>query len=119
MAKGKSLFLGFVVGGTISAVTTLLSTPSSGKDIRACVKEQGIEWKDMIANLKYDSLRLKNQIAETSKEGAVLIRNLTKEMKNSVEEWKIAVEPHQDNIHEYLEQIELSLKDLEEKIKST
>ena len=38
-------------------------------------------------------------------------------MKKSVEEWKVAVEPHQDNIHEYLEQIELSLKDLEEKVK--
>lgn len=117
MAKGKSLFLGFVVGGAISAVTTLLSTPSSGRDLRDRVKEQGLEWKNMLANLKDDSLRLKNQIAETSKEGAVLIKNLTQEMKKSVEDWKLAVEPHQENIHEYLEEIELSLKDLEEKIK--
>jgi len=37
-------------------------------------------------------------------------------MKVSVEEWKNAVEPHQDNIFEYLEQIESSIKDLEDKI---
>lgn len=117
MAKGRSLLLGFMVGGTISAITTLLSTPTSGRKLRVNVKKQGIEWKDMITNLKQDSLRLKNKIAKTSKEGAVLIKNLTQEMKTSVEEWKTAVEPHQDNIYEYLEQIELSLKDLEDKIK--
>lgn len=117
MAKGKSLLLGFVIGGTVSAIATLLSTPSSGKDLRDRVKYQSSEWKEMIMNLRLDGLRLKNQLAETSKEGTALVKALTQDMKKSVEEWKVAVEPHQDNIHEYLEQIELSLKDLEEKVK--
>ena len=37
-------------------------------------------------------------------------------MKTSIEEWKIAIEPNQDNIHDYLEQIETSIKNLEEKL---
>ena len=118
MARGKSFVIGFMIGGAASAIATLLSTPSSGKELRDRVKQQSKEWKEMADNLLRDALRLKDQIAETSKEGVALINNLTQEMKKSVEEWKIAVEPHQENIHGYLEQIELSLKDLEEKVKS-
>ncbi|MGP4106592.1 YtxH domain-containing protein [Virgibacillus sp. L01] len=117
MANGKSLFLGIMVGGTVSAAATLLSTPSSGRDLRYRAKEQGLEWKSMLENIKLDGLRLKKQISETSKEGAALIKELTQEMKSSVQEWKGTVEPHQENIHEYLEQIESSLKDLETKLK--
>ncbi|HLR15948.1 MAG TPA: YtxH domain-containing protein [Bacillota bacterium] len=115
--KVKSLVLGFVVGGTVSAAATLLAAPSSGKELRTNLKTQTNEWKEMISQLAQDSVLLKDQIAETSKEGTALIKNLTKEMKKSVEEWKVAVEPHQENIHDYLEQIEVSLKELEDKVK--
>ncbi len=116
MSKGKSILIGFIVGGTISAATTLLTTPSSGRELRYRVKQQSIEWKKIVDDIIQDGLRLKDQIAKTSKEGVALINDLTQEMKTSVEEWKSAIEPHQENIHEYLEQIEASIKDLEEKI---
>jgi|SRR5699024_1377352 len=116
MSKGKSILLGFIVGGTISAATALLTAPSSGRELRYRVKQQSIEWKKIVDDMIQDGLRLKDQIAKTSKEGVALINELTQEMKVSVEEWKNAIEPHQDNIHEYLEQIEASIKDLEEKI---
>lgn len=116
MANAKSLVLGVLVGSAAGAMATLLSTPSSGRDIRFRVKQQGFEWKELVDSVKLDGLRLKKQIAETSKEGAALMNSLTKEMKKSVDEWKHAVAPHQENIHEYLEQIETSLRDLEEKV---
>lgn len=115
MSRGKSLIVGFLVGSTAGAIATLLSTPTSGKELRGKVKEQSLEWKTLADNLIKDGIRLKDQIAETSKEGAALISNLTEEMKQSVQEWKVAVEPHQDNIRGYLEQIEVSLKELEDK----
>lgn len=118
MSRTKSFLIGFALGGVASATATLLTTPSSGRKLRGKIAEQSLEWKEMADNLLQDALRLKDQIAETSKEGVTLINNLTQEMKKSVEEWKIAVEPHQENIHDYLEQIELSLKDLEEKVKN-
>ena len=116
MSRGNSFLLGFVIGGTVSAVATLLSTPTSGKELRGQVKQQGLEWKEMADNLLQDAIRLKDQIAKTSKEGVAIINNLTVEMKKSIEEWKSTVEPHQENIHDYLEQIQASLKDLEEKV---
>ncbi|MEI3607817.1 YtxH domain-containing protein [Pseudogracilibacillus sp. SE30717A] len=116
MSKGKSILIGFVLGGTISAATALLTTPSSGRELRDKVKQQSIEWKKIVDDIIQDGLRLKDQIAKTSKEGVALINDLTQEMKTSVEEWKNTIEPHQENIHEYLEQIEASIKDLETKI---
>ena len=116
ISKGKSILLGILVGTTASAVATLLTTPSSGKDVRVRIKDQSFEWKDAIDEMIQDGLNLKEQIAKTSKEGAALINDLTQEMKTSIEEWKIAVEPNQENIHNYLEQIETSIKDLETKL---
>lgn len=116
MSKTKSILLGILVGSTVSAATTLLTTPLSGKEVRSRIKEQSFEWKDTIDELVQEGLNLKNQIAKTSKEGAALINELTQDIKTSVEEWKIAIEPNQENIHNYLEQIESSIKDLEKKL---
>jgi len=114
MAKGRSLLVGFVVGGVVSATVTLLNAPSSGKDLRYRAIQQGMECSKMISDLKRDGLRLKEKITNTSKEGGTLIKELTQEMKTSVQDWKESVEPHQKNIQEYIEQIEASLKDLED-----
>lgn len=119
MSNGKSIVIGFIVGGTISAATALLTTPSSGRVLRNRVKEQSIEWKRIVDDIITDGLRLKDQIAKTSKEGVALINELTQEMKTSVDEWKNAIEPHQENIHEYLEEIEASIKALEEKMNAS
>ncbi|GAB3790167.1 YtxH domain-containing protein [Virgibacillus kimchii] len=118
MANGKSLLLGFLVGGTVTVAATLLTTPASGRDMRNRVKDQGAEWKSLVGNLKEDGERLKEQLFKTSQEGSILIKDLTQEMKKTVMDWKETVEPHQENIHNYLAQIESSLKDLEEKVKS-
>ncbi|AXI08714.1 hypothetical protein CUC15_07205 [Oceanobacillus zhaokaii] len=117
MSKAKSFVLGLVVGGTVSAAVTLLSTPSSGRTVRDQVKIQGLELKQLLTNLKENGLQLKMQFRESSKEGAVLVKELTQDIRKSVEEWKNTVEPHQESIHKYLEQIETSIKDLEEKVK--
>lgn len=116
MSRSKSFTIGFFLAGTVSAATALLLTPASGKDLRNKVVDQGAELKKIAEDLIQDALKLKDQIAKTSKEGAVLISELTEEMKTSIEDWKEAVEPHQDNIYDYLEQIESSIKELEDKL---
>jgi|SRR5690625_2733062 len=116
MSKSKSILLGLLIGGTVSATVTLLSTPASGKVLRRRIIDQSLELKRIIDDIIQEGWYLKNQIAKTSKEGVALINELTTEMKKSVEDWKTAIEPHQENIHDYLEQIESSIKDLEEKI---
>lgn len=118
MSNGKSIITGFIVGGVVSAATALLVTPTSGRELRQQIKEQSLEWKSTVDDIIQDGLRLKDQIAKTSKEGVALINELTEEMKTSIEEWREAIEPHQENIHGYLEEIESSIKDLENKLQN-
>lgn len=119
MINSKSLAVGIIVGGTVSAAVALLTTPTSGRDLRNQIKQQSLEWKRIVDDIISDGWRLKDQIAKTSKEGVALINELTQEMKTSVDEWKNAIEPHQENIHEYLEEIEQSIKALEEKMNAS
>ncbi|HLR65299.1 MAG TPA: YtxH domain-containing protein [Pseudogracilibacillus sp.] len=116
MSKAKYIVTGFVVGGVVSAAITLLTTPTSGEQLRTRVREQGTDWMNTVEDILKDAAKIKEQFAKTSKEGIALINELTEDMKSSVDEWKNSVEPHQSNIHEYLEQIESTLKDLEQKI---
>jgi gas vesicle protein len=107
----KSLIFGLLAGSAIGASAALLSTPESGQDVRNRMKNQLVDMKVRINQLK-------NQLRFTSKEGIVIVKELTEEMKKSVEEWKETIEPHQDGIYNYLEQIEASLRDLENKVKT-
>src|SRR5699024_11520044 len=113
MLNGKSIVAGFIIGGTISAATALLTAPTSGRVLRNQVRSQGMEWKQIIEDIIKDGWKLKDQIAQTSKEGAALINELTEEMKTSVDEWKNTVEPHQNNIHQYLERSEEHTSELQ------
>ncbi|MFP7168745.1 YtxH domain-containing protein [Terribacillus sp. FSL K6-0262] len=115
MANGKSIALGILVGSTVSAAITLLTAPSSGKELRADAKQRTDEWKVTFNNLKNEGTQLKEQIARTSKEGAAMFKELSAEVKTSIESWKRTVEPHQKNIQKSLSQIEKTLKELEEK----
>ena len=73
MSKGKYILTGFLVGGVVSAAVTLLTTPTSGEQLRYRVKEQGTEWYSTVEDIIRDAAKIKEQFAKTSKEGIALI----------------------------------------------
>ncbi|KGX85266.1 YtxH domain-containing protein [Pontibacillus litoralis] len=115
MGKNKSLWLGFVVGGMVSATATLLYTPSSGSQIRSQTKDSTERLRSTLEALKEEGKGLSDQLAQTSKEGVTLLKSLSTDMKKSIESWKQTMEPHQRKITKSLQEIEESLKELEEK----
>jgi len=112
--KAKSLALGLVVGGAVGAGVTLLNAPRSGKDTREHFKLQANEVKEAIEKVKVNGKLLSDQIIATSKEGAELIKDLSTDMKGSIEQWQQTIKPHQDNIEQYLKEIEARLQELEQ-----
>ncbi|WP_117170829.1 YtxH domain-containing protein [Paraliobacillus sediminis] len=114
MANGKVLLFGFLAGGVVSAAATLLSAPKSGKELRGDVKTRSEDILHSLDRIKDDGKLLTEQIANTSKEGAALIKELSVDVKSSIESWKNTIEPHQKNIQKYLGQIEERLKELED-----
>src|SRR5699024_2001059 len=100
MSKSKSIIFGVAVGSAVGVIATLLTTPSSGKQIRSRVKEQTSDWREVLDSLKFDGLRLKDHLAETSRESDLKIKKLTAEMKRIINELKRTVEPYIENIQE-------------------
>ncbi|MBM7541505.1 MULTISPECIES: YtxH domain-containing protein [Amphibacillus] len=119
MTNSKSLLLGILAGGVVSAAATLLSAPKSGQETREDIKNHAESVKHSLEKVKVSGKVLSDQIINTSKEGAALIKELSADMKHSVESWKNTIEPHQKNIQLYLTQIEDRLKELEEQTQAT
>lgn len=113
MAKGKSLLLGFLAGGIISGAVALFNAPKSGKETRADLKKQAVELKVSLEHVKENGKELSEQIINTSKEGVQLIKELSLDVKDSLESWHATIQPHQKNIQYYLKQIEERLNELE------
>ncbi len=67
MSRGKAVLFGFFVGGVVSASATLLSTPASGKNLRMQIRNQTMEWKELLEGLKRDGLRIKKSISKNIK----------------------------------------------------
>lgn len=110
----QTIVIGVLAGGALTAAAVLMAT-SSGKDVRGQAKNRKDTLMDTFKVVKTEGAQLKDQITKTSKEGTTLIKDLTAEVKTSIESWKNTIEPHQKNIQQYLAQIEESLKELEEK----
>ncbi|GEL78388.1 YtxH domain-containing protein [Tenuibacillus multivorans] len=116
MANGKSLMLGVLFGSVVGASVSLLTTPSSGEELRSKVKDQSTRLRDLAQQIREDGLDLKNQLFKTSKEGAALLKDISQDIQTSIESWKETIEPHQENLQEHLQQIEESIKELEDKM---
>lgn len=58
--KAKSLLIGFLTGTVVAGAATLLSTPSSGKDLRTRIKTNTDEIKNIIDELKVKLLNIKD-----------------------------------------------------------
>lgn len=117
MVRIKPFVMGIVSGGTAGALYVLFSTPSSGREFRSNAVAKSKELTHVLTRFNEESNQFKDQVSKSSKETLSLIRHLSEDISTSVEGWKQTIAPHQKNIQKYLEQIEESLADLEEKAK--
>ncbi|MDQ0214756.1 gas vesicle protein [Oikeobacillus pervagus] len=113
----KSLTYGFLIGGAISAVTTLLITPSSGKDIQLKFKTKKQHLKESSNQLKGEVLQLKQSVVSLAKEGKSAFNQLSTDLKSSIELWQKNIEPNKDAIQNELEEIKKSIDQLENTMK--
>ncbi|QPC45990.1 YtxH domain-containing protein [Mangrovibacillus cuniculi] len=114
--KTSSLLLGLFVGGLAGAVTTLLSTPSSGEQVRHNVKRSAEEWKVMLKDVNQSIQSLSSSIAYATREGKETIQQLVTDIKFAVQDWKESVDPHQHALKEEMDDIQFALAQLEKEL---
>jgi gas vesicle protein len=111
--NAKKVLLGMVVGGIASGVATLLTTPRSGEALRKNLVRSEEEWSQKLSTLRASLRDVSNEVAYVSKEGKVVLANLIKDIKISVQAWKDSTTSNQQTIKVELESIQAALKKLE------
>ncbi|WP_066174281.1 YtxH domain-containing protein [Bacillus marinisedimentorum] len=113
MGQLKSLMAGVVVGGVTAGAAILFTAPQSGKELRRNIQKCSGNVKDTFSDIKRSGIAIKEQVEQTSKESAVIIKDFSDDLKKSIEQWKKEIEPHQKKIQDELQKIEQSMDDLE------
>jgi gas vesicle protein len=111
--KGKSFFLGLLVGGMTAAVTTLLTTPNSGKENRLNVKETADQFKQHLLEIKSNLHELQHSVSTATLEGKVSIGEFVSDLKNVLIAWKEEIRPHQLQLQKEISSIEKTIEEIE------
>ncbi|WP_449539302.1 YtxH domain-containing protein [Ferdinandcohnia sp. Marseille-Q9671] len=116
MTPTKSLLCGVIVGSIFGGISVLLSTPTSGKEIRKKVKDNQIQITSSLSEVIKEGKKLKEQVALSTKQAANTITEVSGELKSSINLWKKEIEENQKSIQKELLEIENALENLEKKV---
>ncbi len=113
LSNNKSLLVGLLVGGVIGGIATLLSTPSSGKELRSQINLNRKQIEDLVNQLKKESKALKVQLVQTAKESSEVVKEVSADLMKSIQQYQQDTEPHKENIMKEIEEIDSRIKQLE------
>ncbi|WP_044337787.1 YtxH domain-containing protein [Rossellomorea aquimaris] len=114
----KSLAYGLLIGGVVGGVASLLTSPSSGKEIRAQIKDKKDDWSEIIDEMKVHIGELKESIGTLSQEGKETVLQLSKDLQASFKQWQASTEPNNRRLQEEIQSIQRTIEDLEKSINS-
>lgn len=111
--KAKTFLLGVLIGGAAGAVSALLSAPQSGKEARENLTQHGQTLVKQLKELRSDLADIKEKSLYASKEGKETIRDFVRDVKLSVDSWKLETEQNKRGLRSEVKEIEEAIKDLE------
>lgn len=115
----KSLAYGLLIGGVVGGVASLLTSPSSGKEIRAQIKDKKDDWTGVIEEMKVHISELKESIGTLSQEGKETVLQLSKDLQASFKQWQASTEPNNQRLQEEIQSIQKTIEELEKSINSS
>ena len=111
--KGKSFLVGFLIGGVVAGISTLLTVPDSGINTRLNIKANTDSWIKQFKEVKDSIIELQKILSSTSLEGLVAIKNFIADVKIVVFDWQQEIHPHQQELQKELQEIEHRIQELE------
>ena len=111
--KAKSLLIGFISGFTAAGVTVLLSTPSSGQEIRLKLKQSKEETGALLRDVKRSIVQLKEECVSATAVSKTQIRVFIKGVREALEEWKQESQTHTTAIQVQINEVETAIQELE------
>ncbi|HEO8421487.1 YtxH domain-containing protein [Niallia sp. FSL W8-0635] len=115
--SAKSFLSGFLIGGIAAGITTLLTTPYSGKEVRKVCSDNGKAFLQHIQELKIDLNEIKDSVKTVTVEGKTVLSDFIKDLKLSIETWQEEVKPHQELLQQELDELQSTINELENDLK--
>lgn len=115
--SAKSFFTGVIIGGIAAGVTTLLSTPMSGKDARKTIRDNSQAILTDIRELQVNITDIKDSITTATVEGKAIISSFIDDLKLTLNDWKLEIKPHQEQLQIELKELESTVNELESSLK--
>jgi gas vesicle protein len=111
--KAKSLTYGLIIGGVIGSISSLLSTPSSGRELRSQIKGKKEDWSQVFEEMKVHLGELKDSISTLSQEGKETVQQISKDLQASVKQWQASTEPNNQKLQQEIQLIQSKIEELE------
>ncbi|WP_456276026.1 YtxH domain-containing protein [Bacillus sp. AK128] len=111
--KTNTFLVGVIVGSIVGGISMLLSTPKSGSQLRASIKENSQDLSEKLYNLKIEAKDFLQLLEQSTKDGKEVVKEFTEDVQNTIVSWKKDIAPHQVNIHNEIKEIEETLNQLE------
>lgn len=115
VSKFRSYVTGFIAGGLVGGLITLLYTPKSGKELRHDFAKAKKHVNSTLKQLQSESLELKDHFIQLKQHGTETIKNVAKELHGTVDSWKNDIEPHlkslQHEVNELKEKAERAVRE--------
>ena len=102
MSRMKKLAAGAAIGSTVAAITTLLVTPYSGRELKQRVSSR----KDRVnASQQELSTKIKavsQQVQMTAREGNTIVKNIASDLSTTLGQFKEEIVPHKESLQHHL-----------------
>jgi gas vesicle protein len=116
MANTKSFFIGALLGGIAAGVAVALTTPKSGKEVRADLKDKSSELKESMQELLEEGKELTVKVKQVAVENKNLLLDVKADVEKSMNEWSRSTLPNREKIQEEINNIQSSIEQLEKNV---
>ncbi|WP_245308223.1 YtxH domain-containing protein [Halalkalibacter urbisdiaboli] len=110
----KSILYGIVTGAAIASISTLLTAPTSGKELQLECKKKIKSYRHTVQQISNDTIKLTEQVKNTTKVGVNSVKELQIELKDSIEDWKRDVNPSINQLKEDINSLQQNVKNLKQ-----
>lgn len=108
--KAKAFLSGVMIGTALAAVATLLTTPSSGRELKMRCKNNASKFRAGVQQFSQDSNALARQLKTTTQVSKETIKIVGTEVKESVDHWKRDVEPTLAQLKEDIDSLQKNVE---------